>query len=62
MVDIPTSIVDHRIDSFRVLFLQCISEVPYTLLLTDVQRMELDRGISSVFCQDTSLLERVVAV
>jgi hypothetical protein len=33
---VPTSIVDHRVDSFRMLFLQDISEVPYTLFLTDV--------------------------
>jgi hypothetical protein len=62
MLDIPTSVVDHRVDSFRVLFLQDISEIPYALLLTDVQRVKLDRCVSSIFCQDTSLLERVVGV
>jgi hypothetical protein len=59
---VPTSIIYHRIDSFRMRFLQDISEVPYTLLLTDVQRVKLDRGVSSIFCQDASLLERVVGV
>jgi len=58
----PARIVNHRIDSFRVLLLQHISEVPYTLLLTNVQRVELDCGVPSILCQDASLLERWVAV
>jgi hypothetical protein len=62
IVDVRTSIIDHRIDSLRMRFLQNISEVPYTLLLTDVERVELDRGMSSIFCQDASLLKRFVGV
>jgi hypothetical protein len=50
IVDVLTGIVDHRIDPFRVRSLQDVSEVPYTLLLTDVQRVELDRGVSSIIC------------
>jgi hypothetical protein len=62
IVDVRTSIVDHRIDSLRMRFLQNISKVANTLLLTDVQRVKLDRSISSIFCQDASLLERFVGV
>jgi hypothetical protein len=57
-----TRIIDHRIDSVRVLSLQHVSEGPYALLLADVQRVELDRRVSSIFGEDAGLLERWVGV
>ena len=61
-MDARTCVVDHRINSFLVLLLQHVPEVSYTLLLTDVQCVELDRSVSSIFCQDAGLLERWVAI
>ena len=43
-----TGIVDHRIDPLGMFFAQKIREILDTLLLTDIQRVELDRRISSI--------------
>ena len=61
-IESNTSIVDHDIDSIRVLLLQKVSEGMNAPHITDVKRLEPDRGLSAVLGKNLRFLESGIAV